>query len=157
MSAKKKGVETNNHKAAAALRQLRSKGSIEKDLAECKEFEILESEPDSYSETSSGDSGSESEHSDQPLSPKEAAKEQKKAQDKEQEIEKVEVGFKEFLACLDKRMLGYFFKSLILFFTFGIIIWIIFLIGVYFLSEDLWYQYFPVDDDSNVVKAKIEL
>jgi hypothetical protein len=53
---------------------------------------------------------------------------------------------------LDWYMLKLFVKSLLFFVLLGSFFCTVYLILVYFLSEDLWYEYFPPSDDDEQVE-----
>ena len=61
----------------------------------------------------------------------------------------MKIGFREFLGVLDWYMLKLFVKSLLFFCLLGSFFSVVYLILVYFLSEDLWYEYFPPSDDDD--------
>ena len=138
----------------------KSKLSIEKDFENCDEFDIIESDPDSVTSDSSEESAPEDEvlnkrkkfQNQKPpsLSPEEKSV---NAFKKERIIEQTHVGFKEYCSALDWRMLGYFFKSLLGFFACGLILGLIHLVITFAFNEDLWYEYFPIDDDSNIIQG----
>ncbi len=110
-----------------------------------EEFDIVEEEPDQIS--SSSESGEENgqEEVDSSLVPNS----EETPEERVRRIESVQLSFRDFLSCLDYNMLGLFALSMIAFFTFGLLLSLVLLSGVFFFNEDLWYEYFPVSDEEN--------
>ena len=111
------------------------------------EFDIIESEPDSYH---SDESDNESKSLNNPVN-KDSITEAKRIEKRLQEINKVKIGLKEFIQVLDKPMLTLFFKTVLFYLILGFTLCGIYLICVYFFNEAAWYEYFPVEEDDEVL------
>ncbi len=130
------------------------------------EFDVIESDPDSASE-SEVDSEPDEQVTKADIKDKDKSKQSdKKNKDVEEivdkqlkrirEIESTKVGLKEFLQCLDWSMLGLFVKGMLAYFTIGGILCLIFLCFVYKFNEQLWYEYFPAEDISDLEEDKFQ-
>ena len=65
-------------------------------------------------------------------------------------IQSVKLTVWDYFSVLDYEMLGLFFQCMIGFFISGLFLSLIYLTYVYFFNEDIWYEYFPVEDDYNI-------
>ena len=119
------------------------------------EFDVIESEPDSLS---SEESAAE-DHQPKKASPSkdalQKAKELKdkaasKAEERRKEIEATQIGLKEFLQVLDTRMLGYFVKSIFIYFVCAAVLCIFYIFFIYNFNQAMWHEYFPVRDQSDI-------
>ena len=72
-------------------------------------------------------------------------------QERVAKIEAHKLSFADFLSSLDYDMLKLFVKSMLAYLFASVILSLIFLVCVYFFNEDLWYEYFPVSDDEQVI------
>ena len=111
------------------------------------EFDIIESEPDSYH---SDESDNESKSLNNPVN-KDSITEAKRIEKRLQEINKVKIGFKEFIQVIDKPMLTLFIKTVLFYLILGFTLCGIYLVFVYFFNEAAWYEYFPVEEDDEVL------
>ena len=111
------------------------------------EFDIIESEPDSYhSDESDNECNSLNKSPD-----KESITEAKRIEKRLQEINKVKIGLREFIQVLDKPMLTLFTKTILFYLILGFTLCGIYLVFVYFFNEAAWYEYFPVEEDDEVL------
>ena len=111
------------------------------------EFDIIESEPDSYH---SDESDNECQSLNNPVN-KDSITEAKRIEKRLQEINKVKIGLKEFIQVLDKPMLTLFIKTVLFYLILGFTLCGIYLVFVYFFNEAAWYEYFPVEEDDEVM------
>ena len=111
------------------------------------EFDIIESEPDSYH---SDESDNESKSLNNSVN-KDSITEAKRIEKRLQEINKVKIGLKEFIQVLDKPMLTLFIKTVLFYLILGFTLCGIYLVFVYFFNEAAWYEYFPVEEDDEVL------
>ena len=139
------------------------------------EFDVVESDPDIVS-SSSSDEDSTPEAEAKTLDKKEPAKDDEDDEtadigsfasanlsegspemaERMRKIRSIRISFGDALSCLDMGMLKTFCLIMSAFFGTGAALSLLFLIGVYFFHEDLWYEYFPVPD-SGFVQHRDEL
>ena len=113
------------------------------------EFDIIESEPDSYH---SDDSDNEPKClSKDSATEKVSTTEAKRIEKRLQEINKTKVGLREFIQVLDKPMLTLFIKTVLFYLILGFTFCGIYLVFVYFFNEPAWYEYFPVEEDDEIL------
>ena len=112
------------------------------------EFDIIESEPDSYH---SDESENECKILNNTSADKDSITEAKRIEKRLQEINKVKIGLKEFIQVLDKPMLTLFIKTVLFYLILGFTLCGIYLVFVYFFNEAAWYEYFPVEEDDEVL------
>lgn len=130
--------------------------------ADTDEFEVVESEPDSVTDSSSEDGDENSQQDlDFMLSPTDA-NDEAQVRERVRRISEVKIGPKEFCQAIDWYMVKIFWQSIGLFLAVVFVATIIYLTLVYKYSEDTWYEFFPVSDDEGVdqprggVKARQE-
>lgn len=120
-----------------------------KDLVD-EEFDVVESDPDQVTD-------SESENDENPntdprrrslkVPRKSLAEGSDEMKERLRKLSCIQLTWKDYVSTLDFYMLGLFFKGMFLFFFIGFLLFLLSMVVIYYCNKDLWYEYFPVDDD----------